>query len=241
MRIALLGYGKMGHSIEQEALQRNHAISFKITSENKQEIELISKDNTDIVIEFTRPETALQNFRTILSKGVPLVSGTTGWTEQLAEVEQWVSEQNGSFLYSSNFSIGVNILFKLNETLARFMNQYPGYDAFVEEKHHKHKKDAPSGTALSLGNQVVEGLDRKSKLVHTDLQHRSPEDDELSISWTRSGEIIGQHTVGYTSEIDEISIHHRAYNRRGFALGSVIAAEWLFNKRGFYNFAELFK
>ncbi|MEM8889932.1 MAG: dihydrodipicolinate reductase C-terminal domain-containing protein, partial [Bacteroidota bacterium] len=144
-------------------------------------------------------------------------------------------------MYSSNFSVGVNVLFLLNQKLAQLMNSYPEYDVFIEEQHHRYKADAPSGTAVSLSKQVLEGLDRKDRIATDALLNRAPEPEELSVGYIRSGEIIGRHKVSYTSAIDEISIEHKAHNRRGFALGAVIAAEWMQGKKGFYSFTELFQ
>lgn len=241
LRILLLGYGKMGKAVEAEAEKRGHTIAGKIDVGNKDHLSEYNNSNVDVVIEFTHPETAMENFRRLLTAGLPVVTGTTGWLDQLEEVRNMTQESNGAFVYASNFSPGVNILFKLNERLAELMNKFGDYDPLVEEKHHSGKKDAPSGTALSLTKGILEGLDRKNKIVHTDLVDRAPEADELSVGWTRAGAIIGEHTVGYSSDIDEIRIEHRAYNRRGFALGAVLAAEWIVNQRGFYNFSEIFE
>ena len=143
-------------------------------------------------------------------------------------------------MFSSNFSIGVNILFKLNRELARIMNQYPEYDCFIEERHHRHKADGPSGTAHSLASQVLEELDRKTAITDASIRHRPPQPVELSVGFIRSGEIIGRHQVTYTSDIDEITLFHSAHNRRGFALGAVVAAEWMRGKKGFYEFSDIF-
>ena len=240
LRIAIVGYGRMGRAVEREAQERGHSISHRIGRSNADEMDALSKENTDCVIEFTRPESALPNFERLLKTGVPVVTGTTGWLDHLETLQAQVLSQNGAFLYSSNFSIGVNVLFKLNTILARLMNRYPDYDCYVEEAHHRHKKDAPSGTALSLADQILDNLDRKSEVASDELRHRPPNPDELSVAFTRAGEIIGKHSVSYISDIEQVKISHEAFNRRGFALGAVIAAEWLFNKQGFYNFTEIF-
>jgi 4-hydroxy-tetrahydrodipicolinate reductase len=159
----------------------------------------------------------------------------------MEKVKKTVGERKATFMYSSNFSIGVNVLFLLNQRLANLMNRYPEYDCFVEEQHHRHKADAPSGTAVSLSQQILAGLDRKTQITTDALLTRAPKPEELSVGYIRSGEIIGRHKVCYTSEIDEISIEHKAHNRRGFALGAVIGAEWLQGKEGFYAFSELFE
>ncbi|MDX2249557.1 MAG: 4-hydroxy-tetrahydrodipicolinate reductase [Bacteroidia bacterium] len=239
LRIALVGYGKMGKAIEQEALSRNHVISRIIDLANQHDILTLSPANTDVVIEFTQPGSFPENLRKVMESGVPLVTGTTGWYDQLAQVQKIVNESGGGLMYSSNFSIGVNILFKLNQYLAEMMNRFDQYDCFVEERHHRHKADAPSGTAYSLSRQILAGLDRKTRVAGEDLRHRKPEADELSVGYVRSGEIIGEHTVGYTSDIDTITISHTAHSRRGFALGAVVAAEWMVGKTGVYEFSSI--
>ncbi|HHG83670.1 MAG TPA: 4-hydroxy-tetrahydrodipicolinate reductase [Bacteroidetes bacterium] len=241
LRIAIVGYGRMGQAVEQEALGRGHNIVARIGLDNQSEMDQLSPDVADAIIEFTHPETALPNFRRLLPSGVPLVTGTTGWLSELEILKTEVLEAGQAFLYSSNFSPGVNILFRLNKMLSRIMNQYPEFDGYVSEAHHRHKKDAPSGTAISLAEQMLEGLDRKTTWVRNELSDRSPAANELSVASTRAGEIIGRHKVSYISDIEEIEISHQAFNRRGFALGAVLAAEWLTNKRGFYNFTDIFE
>jgi 4-hydroxy-tetrahydrodipicolinate reductase len=241
LRIALIGYGKMGKAVETEAQARGHSISKVIRRDNFQEIRGLRPDNCDCIIEFTRPEAAIPNFRELLLTGVPIVTGTTGWTAELETVQAAVEQAGGSFLYSSNFSVGVNVLFHLNKVLARLMNAYPEYDCYIEEAHHRHKKDAPSGTATTLARDILNGLDRKTTLADESLRHRAPLPEELSVAYTRAGEIIGAHEVTYISDIDRITISHEAYNRRGFALGAVIAAEWLQGKKGMFEFSEIFE
>ena len=241
MNIALVGYGKMGQAIEQEAVARGHHISFKIGRNDASKIASLAPDNTDVVIEFTHPESIMGNFSRLLPTKIPLVTGTTGWTDQFQTVKQLVEAHDASLLYGSNFSVGVNILFKVNELLAKLMNRYETYDCFVEERHHSHKADAPSGTAETLALQVINHLDRKKQLATEQLRIRPPKPEELSVGYIRSGEIFGEHTVGYTSEIDSLSISHKAHNRRGFALGAVIGAEWIVGKKGVHNFQELFE
>lgn len=235
-----MGYGKMGKAVEAEAKARGHEICLVADQSNAHEATLLRPDTCDCIIEFTRPESAMANFRTLLSTGVPVVTGTTGW---LADLETWRSEveaANGSFLHSSNFSVGVNVLFQLNKLLARLMSGHPQYDCYIEEAHHRHKKDAPSGTALSLAQQILQGLDHKSELAGPEMRHRAPEANELSIAFTRAGEIIGNHSVTYISDIDRVTITHEAFNRRGFAVGAVIAAEWIQGKKGCFEFSEVF-
>lgn len=241
MKIALVGYGRMGKAIEQEALLRKHEISFKIDKDDQHLLQKMNPENTDAIIEFTHPDSFFPNLHALLPLGIPIVSGTTGWHTQMEQVLTMVEDHQGSFLYSSNFSVGVNILFKLNEKLAELMNPYPEYDPFIEEQHHRHKADAPSGTAVSLAQQVLDGLDRKNTISDESLRHRAPKEEELSVGYIRGGEIFGRHKVGYTSEIDTIQIIHQAHNRRGFAQGAVIGAEWLVKQpAGVYDFKSLF-
>lgn len=241
MKLALLGYGKMGKAIEVEAQERGHEIVARIDKDNMNELEGLSPGSVDAIIEFTHPDAFLPNLQKVLKLGIPFITGTTGWYDRLEEVEVLTKKADASVMYSSNFSVGVNVLFLLNQKLAKLMNSYPEYDVFIEEQHHRYKADAPSGTAVSLSKQVLEGLDRKNSIATDALLNRAPEPEELSVGYIRSGEIIGRHKVSYTSAIDEISIEHKAHNRRGFALGAVIAAEWMQGKKGFYSFTELFQ
>ncbi len=239
MRIALLGYGRMGQAIESEALARNHVISHRINRGQTAELDQLSAANTDVVIEFTHPDSFRDNLKAVLAQQLPMVVGTTGWYDQLAAVQAEVEAAAGSLLYASNFSVGVNLFFKLNQRLAELMNGQPEYDPFVEERHHRRKADGPSGTAHTLARDILARLDRKERLSGEQLRHRAPEPDELSVSFARAGDIKGTHRVAYTSDIDTISIAHQAHSRRGFALGAVIAAEWLVGKAGFYEFSEI--
>jgi 4-hydroxy-tetrahydrodipicolinate reductase len=241
MRIAIVGYGRMGQAVEKEAVLRGHEITVRIGKDNVDALNELNRKSTDAVIEFTHPESAMGNFRHLIPSGLPIVTGTTGWLDEMAEVKELVAKYNSAFLYSSNFSPGVNILFRMNQMLARIMNNYPEFDAYVEESHHRHKKDAPSGTAISLAEQILEGLDAKTAWVSDAMRNRPPLPEELSIASTRAGEIIGKHSVSYISEIEELKISHQAFNRRGFALGAVLAAEWLGGKQGFYNFTDIFE
>lgn len=240
LRMALVGYGKMGKAVEAEAVGRGHEVILVAGHQNVHEATLLRPATCDCIIEFTRPEAALSNFHTLIPTGVPIVTGTTGWLDDLETVRNTVNAAGGSFLYSSNFSVGVNVLFQLNLMLARLMNGYPDYDCFIEEAHHRHKKDAPSGTAHSLAHQILDHLGRKTHCSNEELRHRAPAPDELSIASTRAGEIIGQHAVTYISDIDRITISHEAFNRRGFALGAVLAAEWIQGRPGMHTFSDLF-
>lgn len=240
LRIALVGYGRMGRAVEVEAAARGHEIVARIDRNNFDDLHKLSPDNTDAVIEFTHPDVVIGIYQQLIAQGLRTVTGTTGWNSERDKISQQVQEQQGAFLYASNFSIGVNILFQLNAQLARLMDRYPEYDVYVEEGHHKMKKDGPSGTAIGLADQVLDGLKRKSTWVTDELHHRPPHPEELSVGYVRAGGIVGRHKVTYTSEIDDISISHSAHNRRGFALGAVVAAEWIQDKSGFFNFREVF-
>jgi 4-hydroxy-tetrahydrodipicolinate reductase len=240
LRIALAGYGKMGQAVEAEALARGHQIVARIDIRNREELGSLSTDNTDVVIEFTQPETAVDNFRTILAAGLPLVTGTTGWHHFLSEVQAMVSGSYGSFLYGTNFSVGVNLMFRINQMLAKLMNNQPEYDVFVEERHHRHKLDAPSGTALTLVEGILECVDRKTKMAPF-APGAAIKPEELSVGYVRAGEITGEHSVVWTSAHDRLTLSHEAFSRRGFAQGAVLAAEWLAGRKGFYNFGDIFK
>lgn len=238
LKIALLGYGKMGKAVEQEALKRGHEVVARIDQDNWEDIHQLSAKTCNAVIEFTHPTSFDRNFHAIMDLGIPMVSGTTGWYEKMESYHSLVVEKGGSFLYASNFSIGVNILFKLNRQLADWMNRYQQYDPFIEEQHHRHKADGPSGTAFTLARDLMDRLDRKTRVADAELKERAPNDEELSVGFIRGGEIIGRHKVSYTNDIDTISIEHHAHNRRGFALGAVVAAEWLQGKKGFFEFID---
>jgi len=235
MRIALLGYGKMGKAIEEIALERGHEIVLKVNEEN---LEDFTRDNllrADVAIEFTNPHSAYENVRQTIGFGVPVVSGSTGWTEKLAEIEEYCKQQNGSFLYASNFSVGVNIFFELNKKLAALMAPHKEYSVTLEEIHHTQKKDAPSGTAITLAEQVMAGIPGKKKWVN----EASGDASELSIISKRIDPAPGTHTVKYSSPIDDIEIIHTAHNRKGFATGAVLAAEYIHNKKGIFSMREV--
>lgn len=235
MNIALIGYGKMGREIEQIALSRGHDIVLKVDVSNANTYTLDELKKADVAIEFSTPEAAINNIYKCFDANVPVVVGTTGWLSKLDEVKQKCTTQQQTLFYASNYSIGVNLFFKLNEYLAKLMNSYPDYNVSMEEIHHVHKLDAPSGTAISLANQVIEQLDEKQKWVN----EVSTAKQELSIISKRIDEVPGTHTVTYNSAVDEISITHIAHNRKGFALGAVIAAEWLKGKKGVFGMNDL--
>ena len=235
MKIALIGYGKMGKEIEQIAISRGHTIVLKVDVNNATTYAVADLKNADAAIEFSTPESAIKNIYKCFEAGVPVVVGTTGWLNKLDEVKQKCTEKNQTLFYASNYSIGVNLFFKLNESLAKLMNSYPAYNVSLEEIHHVHKLDAPSGTAITLANQVINQNKIKNKWVNTSTNN----DNELSIVSKRINEVPGTHTVTYSSAVDEISIKHIAHNRKGFALGAVIAAEWVKDKKGIFGMADL--
>jgi len=234
MKIALIGYGKMGHEIERIALERGHSIVSTIDINNPEEFESEKFRSADVVIEFTRPETALGNYRKCFSAGLPVVSGTTGWMNQLDEVKQ-ACEKGQTFFYASNFSLGVNLFFALNKKLADMMNSYPAYNVRMKEVHHTQKLDAPSGTAITLAEDILDRLDRKSRWVKETQQ--SPED--LAIISERTGQVPGFHEITYESDVDTITISHDAKSRAGLALGAVLAAEFTVGKKGFIGMSDL--
>ena len=230
MKIALVGYGKMGKIIDEIATQRNHEIVARLnespTSGNL--------NNADVVIEFSNPEVAFNNIKTCLENNIPVICGTTGWLDQKSEIEKIAAENNTAFLYGSNFSLGVNLFFALNEKLADLMKNFPEYNVQLEEIHHTHKKDAPSGTAISLAEGIIKNDQRFEgwKLDET-------KDKELGIFAIREDEVPGTHSVFYKSSVDEIEIKHTAYSRNGFALGAVIAAEWIQGKTGNFSMKDV--
>lgn len=235
MKIALIGYGKMGKEIEQIAVSRGHEIVLKVDVSNASTYTVADLKKTDVAIEFSTPESAVRNIYKCFEANVPVVVGTTGWLDKIEEVKKRCTEDNQTLFYASNYSIGVNLFFKLNEFLARMMNHYPDYNVTMEEIHHVHKLDAPSGTAISLANQVIERIDAKQKWVNDITEDKK----ELSIVSKRLDEVPGTHTVTYGSQVDEISITHIAHNRKGFALGAVIAAEYVKDKKGIFGMNDL--
>lgn len=240
LRIAIVGYGKMGKAVEQEALKRGHQVSERLGRMDFERLGSLRSDEIDAVIEFTHPDSFWSNMEALLPTGIPVITGTTGWNDRFDELDALVHKTSSGLMYASNFSVGVNVLFKVNRDLAKLMNRYPDYDPLLEEQHHRYKADAPSGTAISLAEDVIAGLDRKSSIATDALQTRPPHEDELSVGYVRAGGIIGKHSISYTSEIDQITISHEAFNRRGFALGAVIAAEYMVGKKGLRSFGELF-
>jgi 4-hydroxy-tetrahydrodipicolinate reductase len=243
MNIALIGYGKMGQIIERFAIERGHEIVLKIGSKNLNELTVSNLKKADVAIDFSLPDAAIKNIYTCFEANVPLIVGTTGWYGQLQEIKNECLLNNHTLLYGSNFSIGVNLFFHINEVLAKIMNNYPAYDVQVEEIHHTQKLDSPSGTAMTIAEEIISKLDRKAEWVN-ELDGSVPAEvikpEQLLIASERIENIPGTHTVVYSSEVDEIEIKHTAHNRAGFALGAVVAAEWLQNKQGFFNISDIF-
>ncbi|HLO43974.1 MAG TPA: 4-hydroxy-tetrahydrodipicolinate reductase [Leadbetterella sp.] len=235
MRIALLGYGKMGKAIEKVALERGHEVVFKIDLNNADEKQNINKENVDVVIEFSSPHSAYSNLEFCMKKGLKTVCGTTGWLDSRLEIEQLCQTNGAGFFYASNYSIGVNLFFKINELLAKLMAPHSQYEIFTSEIHHTEKLDAPSGTAITIAEGIMKNYDSKKKWVNNQIAAK----DELAIWSSREGKIPGTHAVKYISEIDEIEIKHTAYTRMGFALGAVLAAEWINDKVGVYGMNDL--
>lgn len=237
MRILLVGYGKMGQAIEKIAVERGHEIVGKIGVNNATDLALFNKQNTDVAIEFTRPEVGLSNITTCIKAGIPTVSGTTGWLDQWDSVLQLTQETQGAFFYASNFSIGVNIFFQLNKQLAKMMNHFNDYTIEMEEIHHIHKLDAPSGTAITLAEGIFDHVDRKS---NWSLEKEKTSTD-VAIKAVREGEVPGTHIINYNSPIDTIEIKHEAHNRKGFASGAVLAAEFIATKKGVFGMEDMLK
>lgn len=229
MKLALIGYGKMGKQIEQIALRRGHSIVSIIDENNISDFNSAEFKSADVAIEFTTPASAINNFRKCFEAQVPVVAGTTGWLEHLPEIKEACEKKGQTFFYASNYSIGVNVFFAVNKYLAKIMNNYPDYSVKMEETHHIHKLDAPSGTAITLAEGIIDNMDRKTDW-HLDAQTQP---GDIEIHSIREGEFPGIHEVFYESEADIISIKHDAKNRKGFALGAVLAAEFTKDKKGF--------
>lgn len=237
MKIALIGYGKMGQTIEKIALERGHEIVARINSSNP--INASDLSLADVAIEFTRPELATMHIRHCVDIGLPVVVGTTAWLEELAVIEDYVRDNNGSLLHASNFSIGVNIFFEINKRLAQLMTGRHDYKASITEIHHLQKLDAPSGTAITLANDILENNPDYLSWVLGEEKQPHTNENQLGVTALREPDVPGTHTIGYTSEIDTIIITHEAHSRKGFALGSVVAAEWLNGKKGVFTMSDV--
>ena len=235
MKIALIGYGKMGKAIEEIAVNRGHEIVLKIDEYNLADYNKKNIANADVAIEFTGPHSAYDNVRQALELDVPLVCGSTGWLEKLDEIKKLCTERNGSFIYASNFSVGVNIFFEINKRLATLMALQKDYEVQVTEIHHTQKKDAPSGTAITIAEQILDNLKRKKNWVN----RISDNVDELEIISKRFDPAPGIHKVKYSSAVDDIEIIHTAHSRQGFALGAVLAAEFIKDKKGIFSMKDV--
>ena len=243
MKIAILGFGKMGQIIEQFAMERGHDVVLKVNADNLEELTVSNLKNADVAIDFSTPDCVLQNIALCFDAGVAIVVGTTGWYGRLQEVKNQCVEGNNTLLYASNFSVGVNVFFFVNRVLAKIMNRYPQYEVQVEEIHHTEKLDSPSGTAMSIAEGIIGELNRKNEWVNELIGSHSElitKPDQLLIESHRIEDVPGTHTVIYSSEVDDIEFKHKAHSRAGFALGAVLAAEWVYGKNGFYDITDMF-
>lgn len=229
MKIALLGYGKMGREIEKIALERGHEIILRKTEDN----DYSGLENADVAIDFSIPDVAVTNISTCLNQQIPVVSGTTGWLEHYDAMVDLCNEKNGAFLYGSNFSVGVNLFFELNAYLAKLMAKVKEYNVSMEEIHHTQKLDAPSGTAISLANGIIQASD------YSEWTLDNAGKDQIHIDVKRIDEVPGTHSIFYQSAVDEIEIKHTAFSRQGFALGAVVAAEWIVGKKGVFSMKDV--
>ena len=235
MRIALIGYGKMGQAIESIAVAKGHEIVLKIDIDNASDLNKENITKADVAIEFTGPHSAFDNVMKCLALGIPIVCGSTGWLDKWGEVKKYCEEKNGTLLYASNYSIGVNLFFELNTYLAKLMRNHPDYNVSMEEIHHTQKKDAPSGTAITLAEQVLQFIPRKKQWVN----HPGNSPEELEIISERIDPAPGTHTIKYSSPVDNIEITHTAHNRVGFAGGALLAAEFAIGKKGIFGMKEV--
>lgn len=234
MKILLVGYGKMGKTIERIAVDRGHTISGRIDVDNTADLD---SAEADVAIEFSHPDAAYDNIVRCLNRKMPVVCGTTGWLRRRPEVEALTKSTGGTFFYASNYSLGVNVFFKVNEYLARLMNHFSSYDVSIDEVHHTQKKDAPSGTAITLAEGILKHVERKKKWINTS----AGKPDELEIHSFRIDDVPGTHVIKYASQIDDIEIRHTAHTREGFALGAVMVAEWIPGRKGILNMDDFLK
>jgi 4-hydroxy-tetrahydrodipicolinate reductase len=236
MNIALIGYGKMGKSIEKMATERGHYISSIVDLDSRERLSEIAPNNTNVVIEFSNPSSAFDNISACLRKKVPVISGTTGWLDQLPNIEALCVAHQGTFLTASNFSLGVNIFFRLNEWLSQVMGQFPDYKIDIEETHHLQKLDKPSGTAITLAENII-----KTHPHYRRWDLNASKENDMNIASIRQAEVTGKHVINYHSSIDTIAITHEAHSREGFALGAVLVAEWIQNKKGIFTMNDFIK
>lgn len=235
MNIALIGYGRMGHEIEKIAVERGHTIGLIIDIDNQHNLTTENLKGIDVAIEFTIPASAINNYKVCFDAEVPVVSGTTGWLDKWNEVADYCLQKNSAFFYASNFSLGVNLFFEINRMVAKLMKPFETYNVEMSEVHHTKKLDAPSGTAISLANDIIEQIDQISGWVN----QRSEAKNLLGIESVREGDVPGTHTITYNSEVDFIEITHCAKTRKGFALGAVLAAEFSAGKKGLLSMNDL--
>ena len=239
MKIALIGYGKMGHEIEKVALERGHQIVCKVDIHENAKLHSPEFKSADVAIEFTTPKSALNNYRKAFEFNVPVVSGTTGWLTDIDEIKNECNNNGKTFFYASNFSLGVNLFFAVNKYLSKIMNNFPDYEVVMEETHHIHKLDAPSGTAITLAEDIIANIERKNSWALYNNDAIDNKSGIIEIKDYREGEVPGIHSVIYESEVDSIKITHDAKSRRGFALGAVVAAEFTKDKKGFLGMQDL--
>ncbi|MEO1049481.1 MAG: 4-hydroxy-tetrahydrodipicolinate reductase [Bacteroidota bacterium] len=238
MNILILGYGKMGRAIEAIAINRGHTITHKATIEDQASIADLDTTDVDVAIEFTQPDAAVDNIKFCIDRGIPIVSGTTGWLSEKPSIDQYCNDKNGAFFYASNFSVGVNLFFKVNEFLAKLMNKYDQYAIGMEEIHHTEKKDAPSGTAITLAEGIINYVDRTKGWAG---DRKEVGANEIPIDSLRIDKVPGTHTIKYSSSVDEIEIKHTAHSREGFAMGAVLVSEWIIDKKGSLSMDDFLK
>jgi len=234
MKIALLGYGKMGHEIEKAAIGSGHSIHLILDNESDWNSKSSFLTECDVAIEFSVPSTVIQNISRCIESGIPVVVGTTGWYDQLPFVTGLCNSNNGTLFYASNFSIGVNIFFEINRKLASLLQAYPSYSPAITEVHHTQKLDSPSGTAITLANEIIASNSR-----YTGFTDTNSSSDKVPVTSIREGTVTGKHTITWSSEVDQITISHDARNRQGFAFGAVMAAEWVKNRKGVFTMSDL--
>ncbi len=235
MKIAIIGYGKMGKTIEQLAISKGHEIKLVIDHDNSADLNTANLQNIDVAIEFSNPESAYQNILTCINSSIPVVSGTTGWLDKMEDIKTLCRENDGAFFYASNYSIGVNIFFEINRQLAKMMNKFQDYQISMEEIHHTQKLDSPSGTAITLAKGILTNVDRKNSWIN----EASTDAYQLPIISKRIDKVPGTHNISYESSIDTIDIKHTAHSRIGFAEGAIKAAEWIIGKKGYFGMKDM--